>query len=61
MVGQVNSFIDIVMIKQAQWFWSKLETTSLEDTRIKLGKVRISQIVVFNRHHLRTFYAHWFR
>ena len=23
--------------------------------------IRISQIVVFNSHHLRTFYAHWFR
>ena len=41
MVGQVNSFINIVMIKKAQWFWSKLETTSLEDTLMKLGKVRI--------------------
>ena len=45
MVGQVNNFINIVMIKKAQWFWSKLETTSLEDTLIKLGKVRISQKV----------------
>ena len=42
MVGRVNSFTNIVMIKlQTQWFWSKLETTSLEDTLIKLGKVRI--------------------
>ena len=50
MVGQINSFINIVMIKQAQWFWSRLETTSLEDTLIKLGKVRISQNAVFDSH-----------
>ena len=61
MAGPVNSFINIVTIKQAQWFWSRLETTFLEDTLIKLGKVRILQNVVFNSHHLRTFYAHWFR
>ena len=60
MVGPVNSFINIVMIQQAQWFWSKLETTSLEDTMIKLGKVRISQNVVFNTHNFPIFHAHWF-
>ena len=46
MVGPVNSFINIVMIKQAQWFWPRLVTTSLEDTLIKLGKVRASQILL---------------
>ena len=61
MVGPVNSFINIVMIKQAQWFWSKLETTFLEDTLIKLGNVRISQNAVSNSHKSPIFHAHWFR
>ena len=58
MVGPVNSFINIVMIKQAQWFWSKLETTSLEDTLIKLGMVKILLISACNSHNLHAF-LHW--
>ena len=49
MVGLLNSSINIVMIKQEQLFWSRLETTSLEDTLIKLGKVRIF-LFIFGGH-----------
>ena len=56
MVGPVNSLINIVMIKQAQWFWSRLETTFLEDTLIKLGRVKILLISAYSRHNLRNFY-----
>ena len=56
MVDPVNSFINVVMIKQAQWFWSRLETTFLEDTLIKLGRVKILLISAYSRHNLRNFY-----
>ena len=56
MVGPVKIFINIVIIKQAQWFWSSLETTSLEDTLIKLGMVKILLISACNSHNLHAFY-----
>ena len=55
MVGPVNVFINILMIKQTQWFWSRLETTSLEDTLIKLGKVKILLISAHNSNNLHLF------
>ena len=58
MVGPVNSFINIVIIKQTQWFWSWLETTSLEDTLIKLGRVKILLISAHNSNNLHAF-LHW--